>query len=164
MKEIKLSQRNKISSNNNLVAIVDDEDFDVLSQYKWHVKKTGNHFSARRWITQGKSISMHRQILGLANDDKRVVDHKDHNPLNNQKENLRICTAWQNNVYRTKFKGNSKFLGVNWYAATSKWVARIKIDGKQRQLGSFTDEESAAKCYDNMARKLYGEFANPNFK
>ena len=163
MKEIKLSQRNKTSKYNHYVAMVDDEDFEYITKFKWHLRKTGKHLSARRWIAQGNSISMHREILKMAKDDNRVVDHKDHNPLNNQKDNLRICNTWQNNVNRMG-GGKSTFLGVGWNNKTKMWMANIKIDGRQRHLGTFEYEDDAAKCYDRKAKELYGEFANLNFK
>jgi hypothetical protein len=144
-------------------AQVDDEGYEYLNQWKWHVKKTINHYSARRWITQGEAISMHRQIMRLTSKEKMVIDHKDHNPLNNQKSNLRICTTKQNTVNRTPH-GKSKYLGVWWHEKTKKWIAHIKLNGKPKHLGGFNNEEDAAKLYDIKAKELYGEFANLNFK
>lgn len=155
MKEIKLTR--------GRVALVDDEDYDYLNQWKWHLLKDKNNYYAVRitCINKVKSgIRMHRVIMRTP--PELVVDHIDHNGLNNQKGNLRNCTISQNNknVIST---GRSKFLGV--YFSEGKYIkAQIKINGKTTSLGLFKTEEEAAQAYDNMAKIHHGEFANLNFK
>ena len=157
MKEIMLSQ--------GMVALVDDEDYDRLNKFKWHIRTSGNNISARRWVTQGNAMLMHREIMGLDKDNKMVVDHKDHNALNNQKSNLRVCTQQQNAFNKTP-RGKSKYLGVFWSPKIKRWCVQIKIDGKPKHIGCFLkeNEEDAARCYDEKAKSLHGEFANLNFK
>ena len=103
-------------------AQVDDEDFMSLNQYKWFAHKNGNNFYAIRNSPriQGKQlkIRMHEIILGNSKD-KMVIDHIDHDGLNNQKKNLRFVTVSQNcKNKRASSNGNSKYLGV--YIATTR--------------------------------------------
>jgi len=106
---------------------------------------------------------MHREILGLT-DSKIQVDHKDGNTLDNQRRNLRTATVAKNQQNRQKrVRCSSKFKGVCWHKGTSKWLARITPpDQKQALLGSYDDEETAAKAYNEAAKRLFGEFALTN--
>jgi len=136
--------------------LVDDEDFDYINGLNWLIKKQGNTFYAEDW----KEGLMHRFILGI-NDPKIFVDHKDHNGLNNQKSNIRICSHEQNIRNRTSY-GKSKYLGVT--ASGNNWIARICHNKKNHNLGTFKNEEDAARKYDEYALMYHGEFANLNFK
>lgn len=156
MKEIQLTQ--------GRVALVDDEDYEYLSQWKWYAKNgRGDLFYAYRAIyNKGVQtlIKMHRLIMEAPSDME--VDHIDRNGLNNQKHNLRICTHHQNQYNKGAHEGGtSKYNGVcymkGWY------VAQISISGKRKFIGRFSSEIDAAIAYDKMARKIYGEFAYLNF-
>jgi hypothetical protein len=154
MKEIKLTQ--------GKVALVDDEDFEYLNQWKWTAKQCGIfYYAVRRKKTDGKSIQyyMHRVILNTPTCLQ--VDHIDHDGLNNQKHNLRNCTCSQNRMNRIP-RSKSGYLGV--YYVKHYIVAQFPINGKMTHLGMFDTEELAAKKYDEYALKYYGEFANLNFK
>lgn len=156
---------------------LDDEDYEMLSSYRWYIQKQGRNFYAERRIRIIKenkkttqAVKMHRVILGLGNfaTDPRLVDHKDGNGLNNVKSNLRIATNSQNSKNR-KAAGKSKYLGVSLVIRTrqkSYWLASIKVDGKQKHIKSFPytpeGEILAAKAYNEAAIKYHGEFANLN--
>ncbi len=158
---------------------VDDEDFELVSKYNWCIKKHGNTFYARcttrLGINKRKEIKMHRLLLGLA-DPKNVVDHKDHNGLNNQRNNIRICSYSENGLNKTSHKNSSsKYLGVSlkkdkWKLSNGSiviyktWAARIRVNGKDKHLGHFKIEKEAAISYDLAAKKYFGEYANVNFK
>jgi hypothetical protein len=161
MKQIPLSQ--------GKFAIVDDEDFEMLSTHKWHAAKHKNKnvFYARTNIItpEGKktTCSMHRIIL-MINTDTSVCDHKDGNGLNNCKSNLRTCNLFQNARNRCKHKnGISTFKGVYLDKRHGRYQSSIRVNGKNISQGYFKDQESAAIAYDNAAKKYFGDFARLNF-
>lgn len=151
MKEIKLTQ--------GKVALVDDEDYEYLSQWSWVAIKNRNTFYAQRgWRP---IIKMHRFIMNPPNDMQ--IDHIDHNGLNNQKINLRVCTSAQNKMNRRP-SGESKYLGVTREGKSNKWSATISHNNQYIHLGAFKTQEEAAIAYDSAAKIYHGEFANLNFK
>tara|TARA_R110000868_G_scaffold219439_1_gene470485 strand:- start:881 stop:1348 length:468 start_codon:yes stop_codon:yes gene_type:complete len=88
-------------------------------------------------------------------NEYKIVDHIDNNPLNNDLENLRWITNSGNCRNRIP-TGSSKYLGVNWEKNSKKWRANIKIEGKYKHLGYFTNEEDASLVY----QKVYNEIMN----
>ena len=159
MKEIKLSQ--------GKFTIVDDQDFEYLSQWKWYTFKGLNTFYAARNIPfngKQKQLPMHRVIMEL-NDSQRYIDHIDHNGLNNTRGNLRICSTSQNAMNRRSARGcSSQYKGVSFNKRAGKFVAYITVNGKILYLGYYIDEAEAAGAYDQAAKEHYKEFANLNFK
>lgn len=163
MKEIKLTQ--------GKVALVDDEDFEYLNQFKWYASKCRKTFYAQRCVKVAVNkwviIKMHRVLLNTPSH--LMVDHIDHNGLNNQKANIRNCTQLQNAKNITS-RGRSKYLGVYYTSSTIKGVryeyitASIRVNRKLISLGNHKTEIEAAKAYDQAAKKYFGEFANLNFK
>jgi hypothetical protein len=141
-------------------AIVDAEDYDWLSQYKWCVQKAGDCLYAVR-SKKRATIKMHREIIGAP---KRLMcDHIDHNGLNNCKSNLRLCTNAQNSYNRqARINCTSKYKGVSWKKADRKWQVLIGFEGKRICLGLFDNEMEAAMAYDDKAIELFGEFACVN--
>lgn len=155
-KEIQLTQ--------GKVALVDDEDFEWLNQWKWHAHERHNIFYAvcSSRIDGKVSKKMHRQILNPGNDLQ--VDHIDGNGLNNQRINLRLCSHAQNIYNRGKLKSNtSGYIGVSWNKAKKKWSARTERNGKVFFLGYYENADDAAKAYDRHAKEFRGEFARTNF-
>jgi hypothetical protein len=157
MKEIKLTK--------GKVALVDNEDFEYLNQWKWQafITQAGLYVS-RIVYDNGKRIRiyMHRAIMKLSLG-VQFIDHVDHNGLNNQKSNLRICTSSQNQGNRKIGTHSSKYKGV--FLKNKRYIiSQIKIKGKCIYLGTFKTEEAAARAYDAEAKKYHGEFANLNFK
>ncbi len=155
MKEIPLSQ--------GKVALVDDEDYDYLMQWKWHVLKKKNTYYAVRLTYEGNgkkrnSVRMHRLIMNTP--PNMEVDHKDHNGLNCQKYNLRNCTIKQNRRNK-KASGRSRYIGVS-INKRGYITSRIEKDNIHFYLGSFKTEEDAAMVYNKKAIELFGEFANIN--
>lgn len=146
--------------------LVDKEDFEGLNKFKWGIQKDKNTFYAKRMVRIGKkrtSIKMHRFIMGLEHGDNLVVDHINHNGLDNRKSNLRKCTPLQNSWNTTSVKnGSSKYLGVSWYMAGKKWHSQIRIDGKVKHLGFFDKELDAAVAYDVASIINRQEFVNLN--
>lgn len=137
-------------------AKVDNEDFDRFKDINWHV-------STRNYVYNKKVGLIHRLILNPP--DNTSVDHINNNPLDNRKQNLRICTQHQNTMNQSPQKGSSsKYKGVYRVTERRKWKAQIVCDGVHNSLGSFKTEQEAAKAYDKKALELFGEFAYLNFK
>ena len=159
MKEIQLTQ--------GKVALVDDEDFECLSRFKWHAHKDHRIFYAVRDIKllskKWTAITMHRQILNLKYGDKEQADHINHDGLDNRKCNLRIVTNWQNQMNKCSYRNSSsKYKGVCWHKSHKKWMAQIRLNNKLIYLGYFNDEKEAARAYNIKAQELFGEYAYLN--
>lgn len=143
------------------IAIVDDEDYCRINQYKWFAHNThGNLWYAERnqsYVNGKRSttqIKMHRVILNL--NDNLLVDHIDGNGLNNQKSNLRIVTMRQNQQNQHRISRYSIYPGTTWSKQIGRWVSHIEIDGKTRHLGSFSNELDAATTYRVACVVLFG--------
>ena len=156
MKEVQLTRGMK--------ALVDDEDFELVTRHRWHPKPGGKTFYADTSIrgSDGKwhTAKMHRLILGLSDSDPRRGDHVDMNGLNNQRHNLRVVDATGSNVNRLVY-GKSGFKGV--FKRKGGFVAGISLRKKGIYLGWFKRAEEAAHAYDDAARRFYGELARLNF-
>lgn len=156
----------------NTFTLVDDDDFEFLNQWKWRAIKggRGDQLYVCRQKRHGKMreyFQMHRVIMAV--DKKRVIDHINHDTLDNRKCNLRKCTQSENlmNQRKTYYhreikKGYSKYKGV-YRRPNGKWLVTIKGNGVVHQLGCFSGEKAAAKEYDKLAKLLHGEFACLNF-
>ena len=141
------------------MALVDDEDFERLNQYKWHVV---HGYAVRKIGAATPTIRMHREIIKTPADMQ--VDHINRNRLDNRKANLRVVTKSENLKNKEIYKNNkSGFRGVSWNASKRKWVAQINVNEKRKHVGSFASPEEAARAYDKAAKENYGEFAALNF-
>ena len=102
---------------------------------------------------------MHREIMKTPEGMR--TDHIDHNDLNNQRYNLRTCTASQNGANRkvNSTPKSSKYKGVYWHTGMKKFVAQIQFKKKSMRLGSFVNEDDAGMAYNKKAIELFGEFA-----
>lgn len=156
MKEIPLSM--------GQVAIVDDGDYKFLMQWKWSaawLRKTRTFYAFRHESRNGRRIhvSMHRQIMGLDHGDKRKVDHRNHNTLDNQRSNLRVCTNAQNLWNMQKIARNtSGYTGVHWDKDRRKWYVQFRAGEKRYFLGRFDSLEAAVAVYKTRAAEVRGEF------
>jgi hypothetical protein len=149
-----------IALTKGLCAIVDAEDYEEVSQYKWSAHINGaNRYAVR--CNKGKRLAMHRFIMKPPKG--MVVDHIDGNGLNNRRSNLRICTAQQNQCNRKPRGRTSRFKGVRYRKEQGKYVAAIMSRGELIHIGCFDDEEEAAHARDRKAIELHGEFAYLNF-
>lgn len=167
MKEIELTQ--------GKVAIVDDEDFDLVNRFKWYALCSGNTWYAVRkqtkketlqkmWVDKKDTrqlIHMHRFVMGMPS--KVMVDHKNHNGLDNRKENLRLATNAENQHNR-KISTNNKsgYKGVSYNRTDRVWIASIRNNGIRENLGRFKSPEEANMAYISAAIRIHGEFILEN--
>ena len=157
MKEIQLTQ--------NQVALVVDEDFERLNQFKWYAKKNGNIFYACRNLCKVKSkqttVYMHHEVIDRP-PKGMVNDHRNGRGLDNQRHNLRHVTRRQNGQNQKIINKTSQYLGVYWHKQTKKWMAKIEINGKTKYLGIFLNEHDAFEAYkqaiEKIGEKVIGEF------
>jgi len=157
MKEIPLTQ--------GKFALIDDDMFDRVSYFKWHVVKklrtTGIvYYALTNIYVNGKytCLLMHRLIMGIP--DPLQVDHRNSNGLNNQKHNLRICTGQQNSQNSRKTTNSTSiYKGVSYVTKKNKWRSRIMVNGNPIHLGYYGTEIQAAIAYNNSAIKYFGDFA-----
>ncbi|MHB8842419.1 MAG: HNH endonuclease [Candidatus Aquicultor sp.] len=154
MREIKLTQ--------GKIALVDDEDYEYLNQFKWFCSKQKYTCYAVRSMRMPdgnyRTLAMHRAIMGTLKG--KVVDHIDHNGLNNQKYNLRNCTHAENLMNQSPAKSSgSIYKGVSLYPGGDGWRAIIRKDNKQHFIGRFTKEIEAARAYNQKAIEYFGEYA-----
>ena len=153
MKQIPLTQ--------GKFAIVDDEDYEYLMQWKWCVvrHKKGRWYASTH--INNKTIYMHRWLI--QNKPGKFTDHRNGNGLDNRRVNLRSCSPSQNgHNSKCRAGGTSKFKGVSWDRRYSKWRASIGIKYKLYNLGRFVNEKDAAMAYNEKATKVFGEFAYLN--
>lgn len=155
MKELNIYGTNK-------KALVDDEDYPLLSRYKWH-------FDHKEYVKSSifnTTVKLHRMIM--AAPKSLQVDHINGDKLDNRKCNLRLCDNASNQANKKKrplMKGkptSSRFKGVHYRKDRKEWSARIGHKNKRIDLGSYKNEEDAAIAYNKAALKYHGEFASLN--
>lgn len=152
-----------------LVAIVDKEDFERCSKFKWYAVKDTNNarevYYAKTNIRHSNgymtTIALHRFILNAGKGS--IIDHIDGDGLNNRKNNLRFATASQNMMNQRRNPNGLKaspYKGIAKHG--NKWAARIRQDGMWIHVGYFEQARDAAEAYDIAAVELFGEFARTN--
>ena len=159
------------------VAIVSDEDYENLSQFKWYASKSINssrntHYACRKrrkdempegtW-KKNLHVAMHREIMKPP--PNKDIDHIDGNGLNNQRSNLRIVNKTQNmQNARRRLTNKSGCRGVSYDRTTSnknkKWRAWIQVNGRFIGLGRYAEIEDAIKARKQAEKKYFGEYSN----
>lgn len=141
---------------------IDDEDYNKINSYFWQVEYRSIKKDYRiKAIVNGKRVYLHRLIMNAP--DNLVVDHINHDTLDNRKCNLRVCTASQNCMNR-KSRMSHGFKGVVYRKDRGTYYAIIIVNGKQIRSGAFKSIEDAAKEYDRLAILHFGNFAYLNFR
>lgn len=144
------------------IALIDDDDWDLVTQFKWRVfcpQKIAYAVSQiSRAEAQGKNrtIRMHTLIAGPG-----LIDHRNGNGLDNRRSNLRPATTSENCINSRGWGRTYGYRGVGFQKG--RWRAYIGVAGKQVTLGRYDTKEDAARAYDRAALMYYGEFAHLNF-
>jgi hypothetical protein len=163
MKKISLSGKNK-----NLVCLVDDEDYESLSKYRWYLSRKGYAQRNRRYVNKIPDrlpVQMHTMIIG--NKDGLVIDHVNNNKLDNRRSNLRHISNTEN-IRRRGVQKNSKtgFKGVYFCKTkglkSTRYLSYIRVDKKLLFVGYFANKEEAAKAYNEASKKHHGEHGYQN--
>ena len=132
--------------------LIDIEDSEKVKDFKWYIDKN-EYIVSKCKKTGHKGLYLHRFIMNCPED--MVVDHINHNTLDNRKSNLRICTQHEN-TFNKKENGNDK--GV--FLRGNKWIAQISYNYKNIYLGRFDTYEEALKVRKEAEIKYFGEFRN----
>lgn len=141
-------------------ALVDDEDYDIVSKYKWHYS---SGYAKRNNLVHGKKMiaRMHHMIVPFTKG--YMVDHINGNGLDNRRSNLRLVTKSQNMMNSGVRRNNkSGYKGVSWDKINNKWRVTIWRMNKQFDVGRFEDILDAARAYNEAARIYHGEYARLN--
>jgi hypothetical protein len=148
-----------IYTNTNKEILIDKEDFKKVSKYTWHLGAKGYAVTSEMKKCKCTLILMHRLIMDAPKE--MIVDHINHNRLDNRKSNLRICTIQQNIMNSKCHKDSkSKVRGVDYHNRDKLWRARITINGKRISLGWFKSKDDAVKARLAAEITYYKEFAN----
>lgn len=160
----------EILLSNGTTCTIDDEDYDLVKDFTWHwhinsgpgEKPYGRVVTTFRVGGKTRYTMMHRLIMNAPPGQR--VDHKDRNTRNNRRENLRFCSASQNQFNQGP-RSNTGYKGVTKVKAACRrpFQAVIAVDRKDHYLGCYYTAEDAARAYDIAAKLLHGEFAYLNF-
>ena len=147
--------------------IVDDEDYDFLSQFSWSLSRKGYVTAYIPVRLQSKyphqNVQMQRMLMWDIVEKGQFVDHINRDKLDNRRKNLRICTLNESNRNRGKIefqrrqKKVSQYKGVWW--DRNKWRTAITVEDRKIYLGRFDQERDAAIAYNTAARIFFGEHA-----
>lgn len=153
----------EIKTRKGQTILIDDEDFENLSKFKWCIKNNGDGNLYAVANINKKQKAMHRYLLNIT-DSKQHVDHINGNSLDNRKTNLRICINAENRRNAKKNKRNtSGYKGVRTRKNIDKYAAYVHYEGKFYHLGYYDTAIEAAKVRDAKAKELHGKFAKLNF-
>lgn len=153
MKKIVLSQGKK--------AIIDDDDFDEISKFKWTMHSEGYAYRMIYYPDHQKCVLLHRLIMKAVKGQE--VDHLNGNKLDNRKKNLRFCTSGENKAnQKIRADNTTGHKGVWQDKRNGRYYAYINFQGKRYCLKGYATAKEAATAYNQKALELYGSFARLN--
>jgi AP2 domain/HNH endonuclease len=149
-----------------LIAVIDASDSDAISAHTWSSAKAGLSDTLFYAVTKigGRVVKLHRFLWSeWGNPPVPRLDHKDGDPLNCRRSNIRRCTQSQNLANaKIPSSNTSGFKGVS-KTPSGRWAAKIafsvKGERKSSRLGTFDTPEDAGAAYMAAAKKRHGEFA-----
>ena len=137
-----------------LALLVDDDDYEFMSRFKWY-PKTDRNGEIHPQVT----LPAHRLLAPYT-----LTDHVNGNKLDNTRTNLREATPRQNSWNRgLRSDSRHDYKGLHWDKSRQQYRARIQVGDKRIFSRYYSAAIDAARAYDAMARKHYGEFARLNF-
>lgn len=144
---------------------IDEADISRCSGYSWRLDNRGYVRAQIIGTNPPREIYLHRLLLDCPTG--YVTDHIDHNPRNNCRSNIRICSQAENMRNKRGRRGASGFIGV-WkdtrQVSCDAYRAYVTVGKKQQHIGVYSTAEEAARARDEKAKELHGEFAILNFK
>ena len=158
----------KIPLQNGMFAIVDDEDYERVNGFRWHIVISGTKTDLIVMRNAGVNGVNIKQILSYfilkkecTKGDSIIYKNKD--KLDNRRSNLEMIST-KKSTYRTKGHRNSssRYKGVSWHKRNKKWEARINKDYKPFYIGIYKDEDDAGRAYNNKSLEFFGEYAYQN--
>lgn len=147
-REIKL---NEIIEDDNCLLVyvknrrfrINKEDYSLINKCRWYINKNG-------YVCDNKGRLLHRVIMKV-NSKNEIVDHIDHDTLNNTRENLRVVSKTENAM-------NCSRLGITFDKSRNKWYVSIQARGKRHYLGRYSTKEEAIKARIEGEIKYYGKY------
>lgn len=148
--------------------LIDEEDWDLVSQYTWTLHRSGKYVYCRRWVRVNgkiKWVFLHNELMNTPKG--KIVDHINHNGLDNRRSNLRICTYSQN-LYNSK-KYDRVLACNNWLPrgvteiktkTNVHYKVQISVKGNSLYLGCYNDPDVAGEVYKIAALKYHKQFCN----
>ncbi len=147
-------------ANGRGVALVDDEDYERVAARRWYLHEGGYAYTVLRTPGTRRKVFMHGFVIGHVAG--KVIDHRNHDRLDNRRSNLRHATPQQNASNMRRW-GVARYKGTFALRGGARWQARIYVEGSAIHLGTYRVQEDAARAYDAAARQHFGEFACVNF-
>lgn len=164
-KQIPLFEPIEIPLTRGYITLIDPIDAD-LAEHHWKLKFSDDRpYVHSRYSKSGPWILLHRvileRIIGRSLAEGELTDHKDNDPLNNRRSNLRIANRSQNRMNsRLERTNTSGYRGVYYNKATGRWRSALWVNGHRINIGTYDDPKTAYAAYCEFAKTYHGEFAN----
>lgn len=141
-------------SNTNDEMICDADVWERLKQYTWHKAKSG-YVGTNYYGNEHKYMLFHRAIFNIENG--LIVDHINHNRLDNRIENLRYTTYQGNNINKRSTSNNSSsgMNGIYWDVKREKWIVELSLNSKCYYFGGYEELDEAVKRRDEVKAFLH---------
>jgi len=139
------------------VAKVSVEDVHLVDKYKWHAKRYRNGLVYAASRGGSDVIYMHRLLAGIHGAPRGfVVDHLNHDGLDNTRNNLKVCSHGENLRNQRQRKQAHAWAGVS--PTPSGWVAKIGHNNMQVYLGHYPTQREAGIAYAAAEKLILASF------